>query len=261
MRGHATGRRSDANTDPKLACMTVPDEVAIALQSAFLAAYRPCIDAALARHAIESDIGEAVSAGEAWLADSLGALLRRPFVDQLRGPLELFQEAMRIPTEALVAAGATPPPRDPVAISALPGDLFSLAPSSSQELGDEAWGSHLAWGAAKAAALRRPRVGLLSRDLMDRSRIEPVVSAAGMRLTAVDVRELDNPPQVVLVDLTHPDADEVIELGAAAGSRVVAYGPHVDDLALVRARSLGARDAVARSRFFRSIASFLPTLG
>ena len=40
---------------------------------------------------------------------------------------------------------------------------------------------------------------------------------------------------------------------------VEAFGPHVDDLALVRARTLGAADALTRSAFFRNLARLLPT--
>jgi len=39
---------------------------------------------------------------------------------------------------------------------------------------------------------------------------------------------------------------------------VVAFGPHVDDLALVRAGALGADRALPRSRFFKGIADLLP---
>jgi hypothetical protein len=98
-------------------------------------------------------LAEAVAAGADWLAESLASLLSQPFPDQRRGPLELFQEAMRFPTEALAAAGVEPRRRDPVASSALPGDIYDLAPASSRDLGEEVWACHLAWGAAKARAL------------------------------------------------------------------------------------------------------------
>lgn len=101
----------------------------------------------------------AVAAGQSWLASELRDLLDRPFADQRRGPLEVFQEAMRFPTERLVGAGLVPRRRDPMAMTALPGDRYDLAPASSRDLGDEVWEAHLAWGAAKAEALRRGREG------------------------------------------------------------------------------------------------------
>lgn len=96
---------------------------------------------------------EAVQEGATWLRTELTALLELPFAEQRRGPLELFQEAMRFPTAAMEAAGVVPIDRDAVATTALPGDLFGLAPASSQDLGEETWHVHLAWGAAKARAL------------------------------------------------------------------------------------------------------------
>lgn len=99
------------------------------------------------------DMEEAVEQGLRWLERSLTDLLTRDFVDQRRGPLEVFQEAMRFPTEALAAAGVEPPARDPVAESALPGDVYHLSPASSRDLGEEVWETHLVWGATKAAAI------------------------------------------------------------------------------------------------------------
>lgn len=99
------------------------------------------------------DLEPVLDAGEEWLRGELDRLLERPFEAQARGPLEVFQEAMRFPTEALSSAGVTPVRRDPAAESALPGDLYDLAPASSQTIGEEVWRAHLAWGAAKAAAI------------------------------------------------------------------------------------------------------------
>lgn len=96
---------------------------------------------------------EAVADGRHWLESALEGLLAQDFVDQRRGPLEIFQEAMRFPTEHLAAAGAEQATRDPVSESALPGDVFDLAPASTRDLGEEVWQVHLAWGATKAAAI------------------------------------------------------------------------------------------------------------
>lgn len=96
---------------------------------------------------------DAIEEGRAWLRAELAALLQQPFAEQRRGPLELFQEAMRFPTAALLEAGAEPVDRGEVSRGALPGDIFDLAPASSQDLGEEAWQAHLRWGAAKARAL------------------------------------------------------------------------------------------------------------
>lgn len=103
------------------------------------------------------DLTDAIRRGRDWLAGELGSQLSLPFPEQRRGPLEIFQEAMSFPTEVLVGAELPAPERDDVARSALPGDVYDLAPASSQELGEEVWRAHLAWGAAKARAITSSR--------------------------------------------------------------------------------------------------------
>ncbi|MGH8911394.1 MAG: hypothetical protein ACRDVD_02700 [Acidimicrobiia bacterium] len=101
-------------------------------------------------------LDQAVADGREWLAGALYDLLRQPFPEQRRGPLEIFQEAMRFPTAHLAETERPPARRDPIAISALPGDVYDLAPASTRDLGEDVWMLHLAWGAAKAAAVTRP---------------------------------------------------------------------------------------------------------
>jgi hypothetical protein len=241
------------------------DEISRRLMDEMLAAYEPLVRRRLDELGIDvSDaVAAAVDEGCTWLRDQLEALLSVPFARQARSPLEVFQEAMRFPTEVLEAEGIEAPDRDAVAGHALPGDRYDLAPASSQDLGEEAWRAHIAWGAAKAASIVRPVAALLSRDLMDGSRVESAVSTAGYRLVvwrrAPEERGEVRRPSVVFVDLTHPDADRVIR-EASEGGRVVAFGPHVDDHAMVRAMALGATDAVPRSRFFRSVGEWLPRI-
>lgn len=127
-------------------------EVAAVLHRALVASYRPYVRRRLAEQGISlpEEMDAALAEGEAWLGEQLEELLRLPFHQQRRGPLEVFQQAMSFPTAALTAAGATPPRRDPVAVNALPGDRFDLAPASSRDLGEEVWRAHIAWGMAKA---------------------------------------------------------------------------------------------------------------
>jgi hypothetical protein len=234
------------------------------LRSALVGVYAPYLTAVLKTRgtAVPETLAAAVDEGAVWLDEVLGTLLALPFRDQARGPLEVFQEAMRFPTGALLAAGVQRPQRDEAAASALPGDHYDLAPASSQDLGEDVWAAHIAWGAAKARAFR-PSVSLLSGDPMDRSKVEPVVVDAGFRLvvwrdaSAVDLEAVR--PVTALIDLSHPDADDVIRAVAESGIRVIGFGSHVDDMALVRARTLGAADALPRSVFFRSLARLLPT--
>ena len=121
--------------------------------------------AAYVRAAVAERVGsepagldEAIGEGRRWLHEVLERLLRLPYLQQDRGPLEVFQEAMRFPTLVLQAAGHQPVRRDDLARNALPGDLYDLAPASSRDLGEQVWRAHLAWGAAKAAAMTRRTV-------------------------------------------------------------------------------------------------------
>ncbi len=206
----------------------------------------------------------ALETGAVWLRQALNDLLATPFAEQRRGPLELFQEAMRFPTEALAVAGVEAVARDPGAVAALPGDVYNLAPASSRLLGDEVWMAHLAWGAAKARAVaRRRRVGLWSTNLMDRSKIEPLVVGYDAEFVVWNGRSRE-PTQpatsdvdLVLVDLTAPHALDVIEGFVADETRVIAFGPHLDRSNLDRARQAGANEVLARSAFFENLGDLL----
>lgn len=234
------------------------ESVARHLIDALVAAYRPYVAARLESSGWPS-VGDAISEGEKWLSATLSELLVLPFAAQARSPLEVFQEAMRFPTEALADAGVEPVVRDEVTVAALPGDVYGLAPASSQDLGEGTWRAHLEWGAAKAASVR-PSAVLLSRNLMDRSRIEQQADSVGYRLDVVGEVPEGLRWAVGLVDLEHPGADDAIRALAGSAGRVIAFGPHVDDLAMTRARSLGAHEAVPRSRFFRDLESWFPPL-
>ena len=225
-----------------------------------------------------ASIDAAVDEGRRRLADELDELFGRSFSEQDRSPMQLFRDALAIPTAALEAVEAEPVDRDPADTALLPEDRYGLAPAGSQDLGEDVWRAHLAWGIAKAEGVAgmvpvaasqgptRPVAALVGMDLMDRSKIEAAAHAAGYELTvlrnpaAITAAIADRPPVVVFVDLAHRSADEAIRQFGDSGVRAVAYGPHVDDIALMRARSLGAVDAVPRSRFFRDLSRWFPAL-
>ena len=125
------------------------------LQEALVRGFRPHVIRTVESRGwtVDPQLAASIEQGEAWLAEELEALLSQPFEQQRRGPLEVFQEAMRFPTEALAAQGIEPVERDPAAAAAIPGDRYDLAPASSAMLGEQVWQAHLAWGAAKATAM------------------------------------------------------------------------------------------------------------
>lgn len=233
------------------------ERLAAGLHRAFLDDFRPYLESLLVTRGWPF-IPEAVEAAVARLDITLSELLARPFAEQRRGPLEVFQEAMEGPNQALAAAGVEAPGRDPAAVAALPGDVYDLAPASSQDLGEAAWSAHVAWGAAKAAAVR-PVLLALASNLLDLDRIEGIAGSVGYRLARLPQGGAETSRQAV-VDLEHPDADRVIADLAAAGVKVFAFGPHVDDLAMVRARTLGADAVEPRSRFFNRLGPWLRPL-
>ena len=229
------------------------------LAEALVGVYRSYVRSAAAKRSLDEPHGweAALEEGESWLAGALPDLLSRPFPMQDRGPLELFQEAMRFPTEALLEAGHPPADRDRTARNALPGDIYDLAPVSPRELGEEVWRAHLAWGAAKAVASRRPRVGLLTRNLMDRSKLEIGMERQGWATAPLSGAELAGPLDGIIVDLEHPAAMALI---AAAVIPCIAYGPHVDTGAFEQARRNGADVLLARSAAFRDVGSLAARL-
>jgi hypothetical protein len=264
-----------------LPCVTDrADDITRELKAAFTSAFAPYVDRVAAERGwpLPPDWADAVAAGRTRLAAALDEVLGAPMGRQARSPLELFQDALRLPTEALAAAGVAPVERDPVEVNALPGDRYAMAPASSQALGERAWKAHVAWGMEKARLVAgvvpaagdpggvAPSVALVGVDLMDRVRIEEAATAAGYTLqllrnpAAVEAALPGPAPAVVFVDMAHPAADDAMRAMAGAGWRMVAFGPHVDDAAMVRAMALGAAEVLPRSRFFRRLPDLLPRL-
>jgi len=224
------------------------------LARALVCAYGDYVRDVVARRNLGDTEGlsDAIEKGRGWLRTALGELLGRPYPLQDRGPLEIFQEALRFPTKVLERAGHPPAPRDLAAANALPGDLYDLAPVSSRDLGEAAWSHHLAWGLAKAVAMTRRTVGILTRNLMDRSKLEAGLTAAGWVTVPLKGRQAAEGLDALVVDLEHPAAFGVLE-SADSKVAIVAYGPHVDATALERARRVGASHALPRSVVFRDV--------
>ena len=74
------------------------------------------------------------------------------------------------------------------------------------------------------------------------------------------MRTID-PTQMVQADLVVVDLARVDDLTAvrraAPHSRIIAFGPHVDDAALEAARDAGIDEVIPRSKFFRQLNELL----
>lgn len=251
------------------------------LHTALIAAYPEWVRSRLDQHGIvaPATMPSAIETGRRALARRLEVLLSREPSLQTETPLELFRAALSAPTEALALAGVAPVARDAAQRAALPDDAYDLAPGSSEELGEDVWAAHLAWGVAKAEAVagmvparptptgggERPQAVLVSTDLMDRSKLQSVAEDAGFELVvarnpAAVADAVERRPLIAFVDVTHPAADDAIRSLSSVTRRTIAFGPHIDDVALIRAKTLGAADAVPRSRFFSKLRAWFPTV-
>lgn len=209
------------------------------------------------------DPGAVRSAIERAAADvgrELEALLGLPFDRQAETPLEVVRRAIEAVSDAVAALGVDPVDRDDEQRRLDPGDVFGLAPASAADLGEESLEASLAWGVAKTAALSRPTLLVVTSNLMDASRFDAAAAAAGYRVESGRGADSSTTPLVAFVDLESEESDAAIRSLSERGVRVVGYGPHVDDQAMVRARALGATAAEPRSRMFRNPGAYLPPL-
>ena len=101
-------------------------------------------------------------------------------------------------------------------------------------------------------------------DLMDRSRVAAAAHAAGIEIEHVAspgqlASAAQDPPDLVLVDLSRPGAVEV--LGALVGCRTVGFASHVDRELIARARAAGCGRVLSRSAFFGRLGGLLGEIG
>ena len=97
------------------------------------------------------------------------------------------------------------------------------------------------------------RVVALVSDLMDRSRLSAAVPDIELVSDPAEIADAD----VVVIDLSRYAAALGEVRRRAPGTFLVAYGPHVDDAALMAARAAGADRVLPRSRFFTDAATAL----
>lgn len=96
----------------------------------------------------------------------------------------------------------------------------------------------------------RVDVVVVTRDLMDRSKIAAALPGATVVSRLGAARDREPTPALAVVDLTL--VDDASELTGLAG-HVIAFGSHVDEEVLAAATAAGA-EALPRSVFFRRLA-------
>jgi hypothetical protein len=114
---------------------------------------------------LDASAARAASATTARVVGELRALFATDLARQRTTPLEIVRSSYREPTMALRAVGIPPVARDEFDERAWPGDRYGLVVRQLGDLGDADLGPlHLAWGLAKAKALRELSRGSSSSD-------------------------------------------------------------------------------------------------
>ncbi len=252
------------------------------VRRALVEAFAPYVRDRLAERGIvpSEAVASAIEIGATWLDGRLGELFAAAAAEQRSSPLALFQAALAFPTDALEREGVAAAARDEAEAATLPGDRYQLAPASSQDLGEEVWQAHAAWGVAKARALgARPRgadappppppaaeVALFSADAELRRAVGAMVQGAGYPLVvwrnpgALEAGVEGGGPLLAIVDLDHRTADAALRDLKGAGVPIVAVGRSVDDFVVARARALGAGEVLSRGRLQDRLPGLLPQI-
>lgn len=96
----------------------------------------------------------AAAAAAAEVGPRVRTLLEEDVEQQRTNPLAVVREAVRFPTEVLVAAGVPAVTRDQFAEEHFPDDRYDLVPGSFTDLDPELGQAGIAWGAAKAFVIK-----------------------------------------------------------------------------------------------------------
>jgi hypothetical protein len=211
---------------------------------------------------------EAIEAATTRLDFELADELERPFVDQRRTPLELFDNAIGTLTPILLAAGVEP------RAGGRSSDPYDLAPGSTAVLGEAVQRAQAAWGAAKASAFtggdprgpQRPTVVVMTMDRVARQQLCYAAEQAGYQ--CVPAR---NPSGVAgaiaadkvklgLVDLAHRAARDAVERLRSAGVTTIVFGAAIDDLTETGLLAAGVRTVVDREALLTAPEEHLPRL-
>lgn len=102
----------------------------------------------------------------------------------------------------------------------------------------------------------------LTTDLFYRSKIEGTAKACGVTVEMVpsvdDFRQLcPTPPTIMLLDLHHPDALNILGLCKERVISTIGFAAHTDTATLTSARAAGCQLVLPKSAFFQRLPSLL----
>lgn len=211
---------------------------------------------------------EAIEAATTQLDLDLASELERPFVEQRRTPLEVFEDATGTLSAVLRAAGVDPPEGGRSA------DPYDLAPGSSAVLGEAVQKAHTVWGNAKAAAFatgnlrgpQRPIVVVLTMDRVVRQQLCSAAEDAGYHCvgarnpSAVAGAIAADHVKVGLVDLAHRASRETLKQLHDAGVRTIVFGSAIDDLTETGLLASGVGAVVDREALLKAPEEHLPRI-
>ncbi len=248
-----------------------------------MAAFPGYVEARLRELGVVDDprFSDVVGSATTTLGESLHALFATDPRRQRESPLEVVRRATTLITAELESQGVVHRPRDQYSFEIHPDDPYGLYPASSRDLGEEVWQLHMQWGIDKArlvtgmvpaavdepapAALGAPAVALFGVAPDYRDDFRSALAGRGYRPLiwrnpAALAEGVAARPELVIVDLDHPRADEAIQSLVAASIRVIAVGAGVDDFSTTAMMALGAEDVVELDRLVDRVSRLLPRI-
>jgi len=95
--------------------------------------------------------------GATWTMTKLHAALEVDVDAQRVNPLQILRDAVRFPTEALLAAGIPTLQRDEFDVKINPDDVYGIGPAHWNDIDESLTEPGIIWGAAKASTVLQRR--------------------------------------------------------------------------------------------------------
>lgn len=95
--------------------------------------------------------------GATWTMAKLHVALEVDVDAQRVNPLQILRDAVRFPTEVLLAAGIPTPQRDEFDVKINPDDVYGIGPAHWNDIDESLTEPGIIWGAAKASTVLQRR--------------------------------------------------------------------------------------------------------